>query len=375
MAFNGNAFAPLEVDDVENLLAHVSTVTVKSGVPPSAVDKRNDKKAAFASSHSSSVPNEKLSINNRKGQNNRNRVNERINDTRQNRNGGNVNNCVGIERQNRVNPNNSRKPAAFRSNNGSKKATNGNCSGHEEVIEEEEGWQIVRRSRSKDYKQSNANQSRPSTDVNVACKEEEVKVSDDKQHHEENGGDGEKLNGGVQVADEARVEGDEALVKQDKVLVKKEETERLQLEAKKSAELEAKKKELEAKKMTLKQYEKLLEEKRKFMEYMKTEERIVALDTDFNSMHVIAKKNEEEETKLNPASDHHKKKAANNKNNKIVLSQPHAGRFPRRNGNGVSSARLEGSGSDPKAVSVPPPSFKDVQQFPALALNGTTKGK
>lgn len=46
--------------------------------------------------------------------------------------------------------------------------------------------------------------------------------------------------------------------------------------------------------MTLKQYEKQLEEKRKALESLKTEERKVTLDKDFNSMHVIGKKNEEE---------------------------------------------------------------------------------
>lgn len=46
--------------------------------------------------------------------------------------------------------------------------------------------------------------------------------------------------------------------------------------------------------MTLKQYEKLLREKRKVLESMKTEERRVALDTDFHSMHIIAKKTKEE---------------------------------------------------------------------------------
>lgn len=46
--------------------------------------------------------------------------------------------------------------------------------------------------------------------------------------------------------------------------------------------------------MTLKQYEKQLEEKRKALDSLKTEERKVTVDEEFNSMLVIGKKNGEE---------------------------------------------------------------------------------
>lgn len=45
--------------------------------------------------------------------------------------------------------------------------------------------------------------------------------------------------------------------------------------------------------MTLKEYEEKLQEKRKVLESMKMQKRRVTLDKDFESMHIIEKKDEE----------------------------------------------------------------------------------
>ncbi|KAH6789715.1 hypothetical protein C2S51_004721 [Perilla frutescens var. frutescens] len=141
--------------------------------------------------------------------------------------------------------------------------------------------------------------------------------------------------------------------------------------------------ELDAKRMTLKEYEKKLEEKRKALEALKTEERRVSLDKEFESMRIIERKNEETNfVKLNSASDKLKKKVVNNKDcntapkvKNYLFRPPSGGRGGRYNRNGGAS---EGAVNDPNAVDkphIPPPSFEDANQFPALALDGSARPK
>lgn len=186
-----------------------------------------------------------------------------------------------------------------------------------------------------------------------------------------NGWEGQKGSGD---AANAGPEGDETASKGSS---QKRDQVPSQKEIERMAELE-----LDANRMTLKEYEKKLEEKRKILESLKTEERRVALDKELESMHMIEKKNEEANSvKLNSAGEKLKKKAVNHKDDsnapkvKSYLFRPpsggRGGRYPSRNGTseGAGAVRVVGK------PAVPPPSFKDANQFPALALDGSAKAK
>lgn len=208
---------------------------------------------------------------------------------------------------------------------------------------------------------------------NAAEGEENGKSSESTElcHGKEVQKDGGELNAGDETA---LIDSESSKVKHDKV-VSKEESETM-------AE-----RELEAKQMTLKQYEKQLEEKRKGLESLKAEERRVALDKEFESMQMIEKKNEETNfVKLNhPTTDKPKKKVANNKDDnkvKYIIAPP---RRPRTNnlggrgGGGLYDSRnaapsycRQVGGNALMSVKL---SFKDAEQFPALALDGSTKPK
>ncbi|KAL1544571.1 RGG repeats nuclear RNA binding protein A-like [Salvia divinorum] len=318
-----NAFALLEGDDAENLLARLSTAPIA--------------KAVNGNHLSSSSLNQVKSS-----------------DSKKKRNGAIVNNG-GDQRQHNVYVQN-RKPS-----NGMKRSSNYR---RKQVEEDEDGWQTVG-GRSKGYKNKINNGN-----------ETEIKFFKQLSGVDQNGAQGN-------ASDSKEGPGDESCPKQDKEIQISDSPEVEARKLEKEKELEARKleRELEAKKMTLKQYEKLLREKRKVLESMKTEERRVALDTDFNSMHIISKKNEEEPNFIQISSGDKKTKtkttcssstcssSSSLKAKKILLCQPptrRGGRFLRRdNGNGVHLD--SGNKPDTYVVIPPPPSFEDAEEFPDLA--------
>uniref|UniRef100_A0A5B7CE38 Hyaluronan/mRNA-binding protein domain-containing protein n=1 Tax=Davidia involucrata TaxID=16924 RepID=A0A5B7CE38_DAVIN len=83
-------------------------------------------------------------------------------------------------------------------------------------------------------------------------------------------------------------------------------------------ERKAREEEEEKNKMTLEEYEKLLLEKRKALEALKTEERKVALDKDFELMQLVEKKKEDSLfIKLNSEKDKLKRKESLDKDEKV----------------------------------------------------------
>eukprot|EP00262_Sarcandra_glabra_P021095 TRINITY_DN8713_c0_g1_i1.p2 TRINITY_DN8713_c0_g1~~TRINITY_DN8713_c0_g1_i1.p2 ORF type:complete len:225 (+),score=81.63 TRINITY_DN8713_c0_g1_i1:943-1617(+) len=145
----------------------------------------------------------------------------------------------------------------------------------------------------------------------------------------------------------------------------------------------------EDKEMTLDEYEKLLNEKRKALEVLKTEERKVALDKDFELMQLVEKKKEESlVVKLKSEKDKLKKKESLEKEEKVRKSMnineflkptdgekfvgPAAarGRVGRGRGRGGERGGSRGGfsgrlGSD-AGHAAPAPRIEDPGQFPVL---------
>ncbi|KAJ8450064.1 hypothetical protein Cgig2_033258 [Carnegiea gigantea] len=137
-------------------------------------------------------------------------------------------------------------------------------------------------------------------------------------------------------------------------------------------------KEPEEKEMTLEEYEKLLEEKRKALLALKTEERKVEVDKEFESMQQLSNKKDDESVFIKLGSDKDKKKEVSEKEKakKSVsinefLKPGEGERYynpgGRGRGRGGRGSRGGGSYTGPnRDTNAPAPSIEDPWQFPTL---------
>ncbi|KAJ8447264.1 hypothetical protein Cgig2_013041 [Carnegiea gigantea] len=139
---------------------------------------------------------------------------------------------------------------------------------------------------------------------------------------------------------------------------------------------EAEEKEPEEKEMTLEEYEKLLEEKRKALLALKSEERKVELDKEFESMQQLSNKKDDESVFIKLGSDKDKKKeAAEKEKAKKSVSineflkpaegeRYYGGRG--RGGRGGRGSRGGGYTGGNRNFNVTAPAIEDPGQFPTL---------
>ncbi|KAJ4956592.1 hypothetical protein NE237_013375 [Protea cynaroides] len=129
--------------------------------------------------------------------------------------------------------------------------------------------------------------------------------------------------------------------------------------------------------MTLDEYEKLLSDKRKALEALKTEERKVTLDKDFELMQVIEKKKQETLfIKLKSERDKLKKKDSLEKEEKARKPEPvniteflgdkYVGTAARGRGRGRGRGGSRGGRQGSEAAAAPAPRIEDPGQFPVL---------
>nr|DAD18373.1 TPA_asm: hypothetical protein HUJ06_019836 [Nelumbo nucifera] len=140
---------------------------------------------------------------------------------------------------------------------------------------------------------------------------------------------------------------------------------------------EPEEKEPEDKEMTLDEYEKVLEEKRKALQALKTEERKVNLDKDFESMQQLASKKGNDDVFIKLGSEKDKRKEAIDKEERTkksvsineFLKPAEGGRYyspgGRGRGRGGRGSRGGFSGVN-QASNVVAPSIEDPGQFPTL---------
>lgn len=139
---------------------------------------------------------------------------------------------------------------------------------------------------------------------------------------------------------------------------------------------EPEEKEPEDKEMTLEEYEKVLEEKRRALLALKSEERKVDLDKDFESMRLLSnKKKNDEEIFVKLGSDKDKRKEAAEKEEKAkkalsineFLKPAEGERYygPGSRGRGRGRGPRGGYGGN-VANNVPAPAIADQRQFPTL---------
>ncbi|KAL6985904.1 hypothetical protein U1Q18_019278 [Sarracenia purpurea var. burkii] len=141
---------------------------------------------------------------------------------------------------------------------------------------------------------------------------------------------------------------------------------------------EPEEKEPEEKEMTLEEYEKVLEEKRKALQALKTEERKVVLDKDFESMQLLLNKKSDEDIFLKLGSDKDKRRDAADKEERAKKAvsineflKPEGERYYSPGGRGRGRFRgsrggFRGGNTDNSVDSVAAPSIDDVGQFPSL---------
>ncbi|OVA10588.1 Hyaluronan/mRNA-binding protein [Macleaya cordata] len=138
---------------------------------------------------------------------------------------------------------------------------------------------------------------------------------------------------------------------------------------------EPEEKEPEDKEMTLEEYEKVLEEKRKALLALKTEERKVELDKDFESMQQISSKKTNDEIFIKLGSDKDKRKEADKEERakKSVsinefLKPAEGGKYysPGGRGRGRGRGPRGGGFAGGNTTSAAAPSIEDPGQFPTL---------
>ncbi|KAL6979781.1 hypothetical protein U1Q18_021436 [Sarracenia purpurea var. burkii] len=142
---------------------------------------------------------------------------------------------------------------------------------------------------------------------------------------------------------------------------------------------EPEEKEPENKEMTLEEYEKVLEEKRKALLALKTEERKVAADKEFESMQLLSSKKSDDDIFLKLGSDKDKRKDAAEKEERAkkavsineFLKPVNGERYHGSGGRGRGRGRGPrvggfGGGGNLADDFVAAPSIDDVGQFPTL---------
>ncbi|KAK6935118.1 Hyaluronan/mRNA-binding protein [Dillenia turbinata] len=145
---------------------------------------------------------------------------------------------------------------------------------------------------------------------------------------------------------------------------------------KESPVTEQQEKEPEEKEMTLDEYEKVLEEKRKALLALKTEERKVGLDKDFESMQQLSNKKDNDDVFIKLGSEKDKRREAVEKEEKAKKSvsineflKPTDGEryyAPGGRGRGRGRGSRGGFGGGGHANNVPAPAIEDPGQFPSL---------
>ncbi|CAK9173297.1 unnamed protein product [Ilex paraguariensis] len=138
---------------------------------------------------------------------------------------------------------------------------------------------------------------------------------------------------------------------------------------------EPEEKEPEDKEMTLEEYQKVLEEKRKALLALKTEERKVHLDKEFESMQLLSSKKNDDEIFVKLGSEKDKRKEAAEKEEKAkkavnineFLKPAEGQNYSRPGGRGRGRGRGRGgySGNDVRS-NVEAPAIEDAGQFPTL---------
>ncbi|KAK1372314.1 Hyaluronan/mRNA-binding protein [Heracleum sosnowskyi] len=132
----------------------------------------------------------------------------------------------------------------------------------------------------------------------------------------------------------------------------------------------AEEKEPEAKEMTLEEYEKVLEEKRKALLALKSEERKVTLDKDFESMQLLSSKKNEEEFFVKLGSDKDKRKEAEKEEKAKKALSINEFLKPAEGEKYYGPGRGRGRGRGPRGGysgnNVPAPIIEDQHQFPTL---------
>ncbi|XP_052171085.1 RGG repeats nuclear RNA binding protein A-like [Diospyros lotus] len=137
---------------------------------------------------------------------------------------------------------------------------------------------------------------------------------------------------------------------------------------------ETEEKEPEDKEMTLEEYEKVLEEKRKALLALKTEERKVTVDKEFESMQLLSSKKSDEDIFLKLGSDKDKRKEAAEREERArksvsineFLKPPEGERYFGGRGRGRGRGPRGGFTGSNMANNVAAPSIDDVGQFPSL---------
>ncbi|XP_059657645.1 RGG repeats nuclear RNA binding protein A-like [Cornus florida] len=139
---------------------------------------------------------------------------------------------------------------------------------------------------------------------------------------------------------------------------------------------EPEEKEPEQKEMTLEEYEKVLEEKRKALLALKTEERKVNVDKEFESMQLLSSKKSDEEIFVKLGSEKDKRKEAAEKEERAkksvsineFLKPAEGGKYysPGGRGRGRGRGTRGGFSGSYTANNVEAPSIADVGQFPSL---------
>lgn len=133
---------------------------------------------------------------------------------------------------------------------------------------------------------------------------------------------------------------------------------------------EPEEKEAEAKEMTLEEYEKVLEEKRKALLALKSEERKVTLDKDFESMQLLSSKKNEEEFFVKLGSDKDKRKDAEKEEKAKKALTINEFLKPAEGEKYYGPGRGRGRGRGPRGGYTgnigPAPIIEDQLQFPTL---------
>ncbi|KZV35000.1 plasminogen activator inhibitor 1 RNA-binding protein-like [Dorcoceras hygrometricum] len=174
-------------------------------------------------------------------------------------------------------------------------------------------------------------------------------------------------------ADEISTETEEPVAEGEKIVDVEKPSEQEEGDANKEIPAnEPEEKEPEEKEMTLEEYEKVLEEKRKPLVALRSEERKVNMDKEFESMQILSNKKNDDEFFVKLGSDKDKRKEAAEKAKKSVsineFLKPAKGEYPRSGGRGQGRGRgRAGSGAGINNYNVQAPAIEDVGEFPSLA--------